>query len=118
MSTQSAPPYLTLEIDRTAAPDLIVVRCRGALVYGVTDVLSSGVRLLIPHTKRIILDLGDLTYMDSMGLGTLVRLYASSKASGCQFDLIHLGKRVKELLALTNLLSVFSIIGEHSIKPF
>ena len=82
MSTQSVPPHLTLDIDRSAAPDLIVVRCHGALVYGVTDVLSTGVRQLIPGTKRIILDLGELTYMDSIGLGTLVRIYASAKASG------------------------------------
>jgi anti-anti-sigma regulatory factor len=48
-----------------------------------------------------------------MGLGTLVRLYASTKSRGITLELIHLGKRVRELLSLTNLLSVFAIVGEH-----
>jgi anti-anti-sigma factor len=60
------------------------------------------------------MDLCELSYMDSMGLGTLVRLYVSAKAGGCSLELIHLGKRVKELLGMTHLLGVFTIIGEHS----
>jgi anti-sigma B factor antagonist len=68
---------------------------------------------LIPDSKRIVLDLTDLIQLDSMGLGTLVRLYVSSKSGGCELVLIHLGKRVRELLGITNLLSVFTIIGEH-----
>ena len=105
---------LTLEIDR--AGDVTIVRCRGQLVFGVTDILSTQVRKLIPTSKRIVLDLSDLTFMDSSGLGTLVRLYVSAKSAGCELQLINLRKRIEELLALTNLLSVFSIIGEHGIK--
>jgi anti-anti-sigma regulatory factor len=48
-----------------------------------------------------------------MGLGTLVRLYVSSRSAGCSLELINLGKRVRELLGLTHLLSVFTVIGEH-----
>jgi anti-sigma B factor antagonist len=59
------------------------------------------------------LDLSDLTLIDSMGLGTLVRLYVSSRSAGCSLELINLGKRVRELLGLTHLLSVFTVIGEH-----
>ena len=48
-----------------------------------------------------------------MGLGTLVRLYASTRSRGIKLELVNLGKRVRELLSLTNLLSVFAIVGEH-----
>jgi anti-anti-sigma factor len=51
-----------------------------------------------------------------MGLGTIVSLYASAKANGCDLKLINLSKRVREIFRVTNLLSVFEIYGEHIIK--
>jgi len=111
MSNEAVAPLLTLDIDRTG--DVVTVKCHGKLVMGVTDILYSKVSKQIPGAKRIVLDLGDLAYMDSMGLGTLARLYVSTKSAGCNLELIHLGKRVRELLSLTNMLSVFTIIGEQ-----
>ncbi len=73
MPDQAATSVLTLEIER--AEDAAVVRCQGKLVAGVNDFLYTEVSQVIPNTKRIVLDLTDLTHMDSMGLGTLVRLY-------------------------------------------
>ena len=102
---------LTLEVE--IAGEVAVVKCHGKLVSGVTDVLYNQVSHLFPTAKRIVLDLSDLTYMDSMGLGTLVRLYASTKSRGIKLELVNLGKRVRELLSHTNLLSVFAIVGEH-----
>ena len=77
-----------------------------------TDVLYAGVSPLIPGSKRIVLDLTDLSYMDSMGLGTVVRLYVSAKSAGCDLKLINLGKRIRQLLGVTNLLSVLAAIEE------
>jgi anti-anti-sigma factor len=54
--------------------------------------------------------------MDSMGLGTLMSLYTSARTAGCEMQLLNLGKRVRELLGLTNLLSVFTIIGERGVR--
>jgi len=114
MPDQSAPKHLTLEIERK--DNLTIVRCHGQLVSGLTDILYTNVRPLIPVTKRIVLDLSELTFMDSMGLGTLVGLYTSAKATGCELQLLNLGKRIRELLGLTHLLDVFSIIGEHGVR--
>jgi anti-sigma B factor antagonist len=105
---------LTVEIDR--APGEAVVRLTGRLVAGVTDVLYLEVKGLIPQTKRIVLDLTDLTHMDSMGLGTLVRLYVSARAAGCDLELVNLGKRIRQLLGMTNLMSFFTIIGENDVR--
>ena len=105
---------LTIEVDR--APGEAVVRLSGRLVAGVTDVLYLEVKELIPQTKRIVLDLTDLTHMDSMGLGTLVRLYVSSRAAGCDLELVNLGKRIRQLLGMTNLMSFFTIIGENDVR--
>ena len=114
MSDEAATSLLTLDVER--AGDATVVRCHGKLVAGVGDVLYAEVRQLIPDTKRIVLDLTDLTHMDSMGLGTVVRLYVSVKSAGCDLELINLGKRIRQLLGVTDLLSVFTVIGENDIR--
>ena len=114
MPAQPAPRTLTLEIERKE--NRVIVRCHGQLVSGLTDILHSNVRPIIPTTKRIVLDLSDLTYMDSMGLGTLVGLYTSARTAGCELQLLQIGQRVRELLGLTHLLDVFTIIGEHGVR--
>jgi anti-sigma B factor antagonist len=114
MPEPAAPRSLTLEIERTDA--MTIVRCKGQLVSGLTDILYSNVRPMIQANKRIVLDLSEITWMDSMGLGSLVGLYTSAKASGCELQLLKIGKRVRELLGLTHLLDVFSIIGEHGVR--
>src|SRR5215469_11852789 len=109
--TTAAP--LTLVIERVG--DATVVRCHGKLVAGVNDILYSQVRQLMPETKRVVLDLTDLAHVDSTGLGTLVRIYVHSRSVGCSLELINLGPKVRQLLGMTNLLSVFTIVGEHNI---
>jgi anti-sigma B factor antagonist len=116
MSDQPAPAPRRLTLDIERKDDVAVVRCQGHLISGLSDTLYSNVRPMIPGTKRIVLDLTGLVHMDSMGLGTLVALYTSAKASGCDLQLINIGKRVKELLGMTNLLGVFGIIGEHGVR--
>jgi anti-sigma B factor antagonist len=105
---------LTVEVDR--APGEALVRLSGRLEAGVTDGLYFEVKGLIPQVKRIVLDLTDLTHMDSMGLGTLVRLYVSAGAAGCDLELVNLGKRIRQLLGMTNLMSFFTIIGENDVR--
>jgi anti-sigma B factor antagonist len=83
---------------------------------GCTDELRSQVKALFPATKRIVLDLTDLTRMDSMGLGSIVSLYVSAKAAGCNLKMINFGDRVRQLLIVTNLLDVFEEYGKHIVK--
>jgi anti-sigma B factor antagonist len=108
-------PVLSVDVERCAG-NVYVLRCHGRLVAGVTDVLSAKVNPLIPETKRIVLDLSDLKHTDSMGLGSLVRLYVSARSSGCSLELMHLSKQIQHLLGLTNMLSVFTVIGENGVK--
>ena len=105
---------LTLDIKR--AGNTIVVKCDGKLVAGVNDILYVKVSQLMPDGKRIVLDLTNLTRVDSMGLGTLVRLYVSARSTGCSLELINLGKQVRQLLGTTGLMKVFADIGESGIK--
>lgn len=114
MANPVATSPLTLEVARTG--NTIVVHCNGKLVAGVNDVLYKQVCQLLPGTKRLVLDLTNLTRVDSMGLGTLVRCYVSARGAGCSLELVNLGKQVRALLGTTGLMSVFVIVGEHGIK--
>ena len=113
--TAAGTPGFATETRRL--PDgVAVVLCHGRLVLGVTDVLSAAVRGLIPESKRIVLDLADVQHTDRFGLGTLVRLYVAARSAGCNLELMHLSKQIRHLLGLTNLLDVFTVIGEHGVK--
>ncbi len=114
MPDQAIANLLTLAVERTG--DDAEVRCSGRLVAGVNDRLYVEVSRLIPTSKRILLDLTDLTHMDSTGLGTLVRLYVSAKSAGCALLLFNIGRPIRHLLGLTHLLSVFEVIGNSNIK--
>jgi anti-anti-sigma factor len=114
MSDRAVASLLTLAVDRD--DDCAEVRCSGRLVAGVNDRLYLEVSQLIPSSKRVLLDLTDLTHMDSTGLGTLVRLYVSAKSAGCALQLFNIGKPIRQLLGVTHLLSVFEVIGNNNIR--
>jgi anti-sigma B factor antagonist len=96
--------------------DTTVVKCHGRLVAGATEEFSQEVKALLPQTKVVIIDLAELSYVDSSGLGTLVRLYTSARQHGCELKLLHLGKQLRNLLKLTNLLSVFGQVEDQGIN--
>lgn len=111
----SATPLLTVDVERCQG-NVFVLHCKGRLVAGQTQVLTEAVKALIPQSKRIVLDLSGVQHTDSMGLGTMVRLYASAKSAGCSLELMHLSKQIRNLLGLTNLFSIFTVVGENGIK--
>ena len=112
--TAPAATFLTLDIERKS--NFVFVRCSGRLVAGVSDRLHSETCKYLSGTKRMVLDLTDLTRMDSMGLGVLVRLYVSCRSAGCTLELINIGKQVRDLLGITNTFQVFCDMGERGIK--
>ena len=109
----AAVPPLTLDVERDG--DVATVKCHGKLVLGVCDVLTVKVRALIPNAKCIVLDLTDLKHMDSMGLGTIVRLYVSAKSGGSRLMLVNMAPRIRQLLGITNLLSVLTDMCEQGV---
>jgi len=113
MGSQAAASVITIEIERKG--DAALVKLRGRLIAGVNGLVYAKIRPLFPDAKRVVLDLAEVTQMDSMGLGALVRLYVSAKNAGSSLELMHLGKRIRELLGITHLLDVFTIIGERGI---
>jgi len=64
-------------------------------------------------TKRIVVDLGGVNYMDSAGLGELTNAYTSAKASGCDVKLARLTRKLDNLMQITKLATVFDIYPDE-----
>ncbi|MGD0446733.1 MAG: STAS domain-containing protein [Edaphobacter sp.] len=85
------------------------VRCYGRLINQTSSEVKDVVKPLIPQGGVIVIDLKDVTFLDSLGLGTLVGLKVSAINEGyCTLKMENLTPRVKELLKLTNLTNLFS----------
>jgi anti-anti-sigma factor len=110
----AATPGLTLHTHPWE--DAIVVQCKGTLTVEHSDAMKTHVRALIPTTRRVILDLKEVTRMDSAGLGAIVGLYITAKKGGCELVLINYNKSIRHLLGLTNLLSVFESCAQSGMR--
>jgi anti-sigma B factor antagonist len=111
---EESEKVLSFEIERDG--DSAVVKCHGRLVAGTTEEFYREVKGLLPQAKLVVVDLAELAYVDSTGLGVLVRLHASARKLGCEFKLLHLGKQLRNVLKLANLLSVFGQVEDHGIN--
>ena len=97
----SRDPELTLHAE-TAAQECTFY-CAGRIVSDTVELLKSEVKPALARFQTVVLDLTDVSYMDSSGLGAIVGLYVSAKSANCQLNLINLNKRLKELFSLTRL---------------
>jgi anti-anti-sigma factor len=105
------PPELNLETEKTPGQNL--VRCSGRVTSTTSGTLQNAVRSLIPEGKPIVLDLTNVSYLDSSGLGALVSLYVSAKRQKCPIKLVNIGPRLQQLFRLTKLASVFEGHDEY-----
>jgi anti-sigma B factor antagonist len=103
MTSDSASPAQELKLETEKKPNGILVRCAGRIVSSTAPHLKDTVRPLIAENKVVVLDLTDVSYLDSSGLGTIVGLWVNAKKNHCDLKLIRLNDRIKELLHLTNL---------------
>lgn len=95
---------------RTLNDGIVVVDCVGRIVFGEeTAELRDRVRALISNGSRVVLNLAEVAYIDSGGLGTLVALFTTAQNSGGSIKLARLTPRVGDLLQVTKLLTVFDV---------
>jgi anti-sigma B factor antagonist len=64
-------------------------------------------------TKRLLLDMGGVTYMDSSGVGELTSAFTSARNRGCELKLLNLTKKVDDLMQITKLATIFEIFSDE-----
>jgi len=102
---------MQLKLSKRTVDGILVITCSGRIVFGdESSLLRDEVKTAIQEgNKRILLNLGDVNYIDSGGLGTLVSLDATAGNAGATIKLANLTKRVGDLLQVTKLLTVFEV---------
>jgi anti-sigma B factor antagonist len=100
-----------MRIDSRTIGDIHVLDCSGKITLGdgTMTVRNTIVDILMGGGKKIILNLADVNYIDSSGVGELVNTYTTVTGKGGQLKLLCLTKKVQEVLAITKLLTVFQV---------
>lgn len=99
-----------LKMNSRNVEGVAVVDCSGRVVFGdEANAMREQVKGMLGETRQIVLNLGEVTYIDSGGLGMLVGLYTSARNAGGNIKLAALTKRVDDLLQVTKLLTVFEV---------
>ncbi len=98
-----------MQITERTVGDVMVLDVKGKITLGEGDeLLKDKVNSLINQGQRkIVLNLADVPYLDSAGLGEVVRAYTTVSRQGGALKLLNLTKRITDLLAITKLLTVF-----------
>ena len=98
-----------LTIKDRQADDVTILDLSGKITIGEGSVqLREAVRRLLDEgKKKILLNLGDVSYVDSSGIGELVSSYTTTNNNGGQLKLLNLTKKIQDLLMITKLLTVF-----------
>jgi anti-sigma B factor antagonist len=96
--------------------DVTVVDVSGRITLGEgSSELRDALRDLVAKgNKKILLNLGDVSYIDSSGIGELVSGFTSVSNQGGQLKLLNLTKRVKDLLQITKLYTVFEVHDDEA----
>ena len=107
---------MALAIASREVDGVTVVELSGRITLGEGSVqMRDAIRELIAKgQRRILLDLGEVNYIDSSGLGELVSAYTSAKNQNAALKLLKLTKKVHDLLQLTKLYTVFDIFDDEA----
>jgi anti-anti-sigma factor len=112
---------MRLEIETVAHGEVAVVHCRGRLIYGPeADALRERVNTVLEQTPRMVFHLGDVSHMDSGGIGRVVGMVVSARRAGGDIKFCTLSPHVQHVLEITGLLAVFQVFAteEEALRAF
>lgn len=99
-----------MQIEQRVVGEVAVIQVLGDITLGKGGdvILKDKIQSLLQQGyRKLLLDMGNVSYVDSAGLGQLVQVYATTSHLGGSMKLLNLTKRLKDLLVLTKLLTVF-----------
>jgi anti-sigma B factor antagonist len=102
---------VNLYINQRRKGDVTVLDLKGRIrISGGNLVLHRSIRCLVDEGKtKILLNLADVTHIDSMGLGELISSQITLRNKGGEIKLVHLTERLRDIMTITNLLTVFDV---------
>jgi len=107
---------VALKMTNREVDGVAVVALDGRIVLGEeSNALREKVKSLIAEgKKKVVLNMANITFIDSAGLGTLVAAHHSAKSQGAALKLAHLGAKFQEVLQITKLLTVFDVYNTEA----
>ncbi len=107
---------MSVKLTSRQVGDVTVIDAAGRITLGEgASAFRERIRELVNNnSKKILLNLGDVTYIDSSGIGELVSGFTTVTNSGGQLKLVGLSKRVKDLLQITKLYTVFEAFEDEA----
>ena len=111
-----------MQIEERVVDDVTILDLKGKMTLGEGDeLLKDKISSLVSQgKKKILLNLEAVPYIDSAGLGEIVRTYTSISRQGGKLKLLNVSKRIQDLLVITKLITIFdSYDGEaEAVKSF
>ncbi len=107
---------MALKITSREVEGVAVLALEGRIVLGEeSNALRENVKKLLAENKKdIVLNMSNVTYIDSAGLGTLVAAHHSARSQGAALKLSNLGSKFQEVLQVTRLLTVFEVFDSEA----
>ncbi len=113
---------MSMKVSTRQVDGITIVDCSGRITLGEGSVtIRDAVReLLAKGHKKILLNLGDVSYIDSSGIGELVSAFTTVRNQGGELKLLNLTKKVHDLLQITKLYTVFDVKDDEAsaVKAF
>jgi anti-sigma B factor antagonist len=111
-----------MKIVERQVKDVSILDLHGKILIGEGDeaLRNAVARLVQTGKKKILLNLAEVPYVDSAGLGEVVRCYTTVKREGGSLKLVNLTKKIQDLLSITKLLTVFETYDseEQAVSSF
>jgi anti-sigma B factor antagonist len=105
---------MQLRMSTRTIDGVLVVDCSGRIVFGEESAsLRDAIKKLLSESPKVVLNLREITYIDSGGLGTLVSLYTTARNAGGALKLARLSQRVDDLLQVTKLVTIFEVFEDE-----
>jgi anti-sigma B factor antagonist len=113
MAANPVTPNSELSLSTERKDTEAVVHAAGRITAATSAQLQSTIRALFPGNKRVVLDLKDVHYIDSSGIGALVSVYMAAGKAQSALVLANLQPRIRDLFELTRLTTVFENQGGY-----
>jgi anti-sigma B factor antagonist len=111
-----------MQIEERVVGDVTILDIKGKMTLGEGDeLLKDKINSLVSQgQKKLVLNLEGVPYIDSAGLGEIVRTYTTVSRQGGKLKLLNLTKRIEDLLSITKLLTVFEVFDseDEAVKSF